>query len=176
LPSFGHQQGTSKGQRLGFDWITFGSGLLTGGLGLKLIDYAILWNREKREQHSHKTSKEKDKPRFDFHVSIVPTQNLAVPEAVVKILSLGGLPLTINDGKVSIYEVHCPERVESQKLHNCEIGPTVPIERKFSLPNKLMNPSGIGEPIVKIVCEFSHSKDGTYRKEKTYNRATRNFE
>jgi len=158
-----------------FNWISFALGSITGGSGLKLIDYLILLRKEKREQHSLATSKEKDRPRFRVDVSIVPTSNLAVNEAVVKVLSLGGLPLTIDDGEAFIEASHYPKHVQPQKLHNREISSASPIELKFSLPNKLIHPPDVGEPTVKLVCNFSCGKD-RYHNEKTYNRSLRNFE
>lgn len=152
-------------------------GLVTGGLGLRVIDYLILLSRERREQKNSKITQEKDRPRFRIDTSKVPTSHAGVPALVVKILSLGSLPLTINDGNVFIEAQHYPERVEPQKLNNREISPVHPIECRFSLPQKLINPMGIGEPHVKLVCEFSYGKDnGRYKEEKTYNHRSGEFE
>jgi hypothetical protein len=96
-----------------------------------------------------------------------------IPDAIVKILSLGCLPLTINDGEIFVEANDCPEHVEPQKLAGREISSTSPIEVKFSLPQKLMNPVGIREPVVKMVCQFSYTYDGKhceYRNEKIYKR------
>jgi hypothetical protein len=155
----------------------FASGLASGGMLLRLIDYLIAWRKEKREQRSAKTAHERDRPRFRIDVSIVPTLHTAVPAAIVKILSLGSLPLTINDGEIFIEASHYPERVQPQKLDGREITPVCPIEFKLPLPLKLINPSGIREPVVKIVCNFSYGKDNQrYHNEKTYNRKTREFD
>jgi hypothetical protein len=158
------------------DWSSFLAGFVSGGLGLRLIDYCIAFARERREQKDRKLSHEKDKPRFRIDVAIVPTAHSSVPAAVVKILSLGSLPITINQGEVFIEATHYPEHVQSTKLDGREIGPIYPIEVKFPLPDKLMNPSGVGEPVVKIVCEFSYDKGQPYKETKTYNRRNRTFE
>jgi len=150
---------------MSFSLRTFLLGALSGGFGLKLIDYTIAWIKERREQRSHKTAHEKDRPRFRIDVVIVPTSHALVPAAIVKILSLGSLPLTINKGEVFIEASHYTERVESYKIGKREISPIHPIEFTFSLPQKLVNPSGIGPPFIKLVCQFSYGDDGEEYKE-----------
>lgn len=155
----------------------FVAGLIGGGLLLRLIDYFIAWKREKREQHSLAVREQKDRPRFRIDTTIVPTTHATVPAAIVKILSLGSLPLTINQGEVFIEASHYPERVEPQDISGREIGPITPVEAKFSLPQKLINPSGIGEPVIKLVCKFSHSGSREpEHHEAIYNRRQRRFD
>jgi hypothetical protein len=151
-------------------WPSFLTGLITGGLVFKLIDYLIAWQKERREQKGSKTSHEKDRPRFRIDITKVPTDHALVPAAVVKILSLGSLPLTINRGEVLIEASHYPEGVQSYQLRNEEISSIHPIEFQFSLPSKLTHPVGIGEPTVKMVCKFSYGKAGErYEEQRFYN-------
>jgi len=144
-------------------------GLVTGGLGLKLIDYSIAWVKERREQKNSKTAHEKDRPRFRIDISKVPTAHAGVPAAHVKILSLGSLPLTINDGEIFIEAEHYPERVKSYQLKGREINSVSPIEFDFPLPPKLTDPSGIREPVIKLVCEFSYGNNEQHKEERIYN-------
>ncbi len=82
------------------NWYSFLSGLLMGGLVFKLVDYLILWAKEKREQRTLNIAKEKDRPRFQVNITIDETGHSELPTVVVKILSLGCLPLTTNQGYV----------------------------------------------------------------------------
>jgi hypothetical protein len=151
-------------------WETLLTGIAIGGLGLSLINYLIAWAKERREQKNSKTAHEKDRPRFRIDISKMPTGHAAVPAAVVKILSLGSLPLTINDGEVFVEAEHYPERVKSYQLKDREINSICPIEVDFPLPPKLTNPSGIREPRIKLVCQFSYGPDNQkYKEERTYN-------
>jgi hypothetical protein len=147
---------------------------LLGGSLLAIIGYLIAWKKERREQQAAKTAHEKDRPRFDVNVTILKTSY--IPDAIVKILSLGSLPLTINYGEVFIEASHCPERVQTEKLSGREIGPVIPIEFKFPLPNKLMRPSGIREPKIELICQFSYGADDTYKKKWVYNHQHGHFE
>jgi hypothetical protein len=158
-------------------WEAFIAGNVTGGMGLKLIDYLIAWARERREQKSSKTAHEKDRPRFRVDTSKVPTAHAGVPAVRMKILSLGSLPITINEGEVFIEAEHYPERVQSHQLKRREISPACPIEIEFPLPPKITDPSGIREPQIKLVCEFSY--DGVeepYKEERKYNHRSGRFE
>jgi hypothetical protein len=158
------------------EWYWVLVGILGGGLLFRLIDYLIAWVRERREQKASKTAHEKNRPRFRVDVTIVPTNHAAVTAAVVKILSLGSLPLTINQGKVFICSSDYPEAVETKKLDGCEIGPLCPIETRFPLPPKFINPIGDRKPEIKIVGDFSCGENQQYRYEKTFNRKTGHFE
>jgi hypothetical protein len=160
-----------------FDWQSAFLGAIGGGFLIKLLELLIAWAKEKREQHSSATSHEKDRPRFRVDVAITPSPHAAVKTAVVKILSLGSLPITINHGEVFIEASHYPERVEPKKLDGREIGPVSPIEFNFSLPEKLINPWSGGKPTVKLICKFSHGKnDEIYSDQKNYNPSNRVFE
>ncbi|HTU33561.1 MAG TPA: hypothetical protein VMF66_07135 [Candidatus Acidoferrum sp.] len=169
----------------------FLSGFVSGGFALRIVDYLIAWIKERREQRrekreerseqreqrSEETTHEKDKPRFRVDVSIVKGTHTNVPTARVKILSLGSLPITINDGEVFIESNQRPEHVQPQQLKKSEITALAPIVFDFSLPEKLVNPQGVGKPVVKVVCDFSYGKDRSrYHEEKTYNHQTRVFE
>ena len=128
-------------------------------------------------QGSGKTTHEKDRPRFRVDVSIFPKNHATVQTALVKILSLGSLPLTINHGEIFIEASHYPERVEPKKLDGREIGPLSPVEVQFTLPLKLINPWSGGKPTVKLISKFSYGEDDEeYSDEKTYNRDSREFE
>jgi len=150
--------------------------MLTGSgvtLAPRLIDYLIAWKKERREQKSSKTADEKDRPRFSIDIAKGKTDHPHVPAAVVKILSLGSLPLTINDGEVFITSKHYPEYVKPHKLDRREISPVHPIEVSFPLPGKLTHPIGVGEPEVKMVCKFSYGEDNErYEEERKYNPRT----
>ena len=157
-------------------WLIAIPAFITGGMFLKIIELLMAWAKERREQRSRKSAHEKDRPRFRVDVAIVPTDHASVPAAIVEILSLGSLPLTINNGEVFIEASHYPERVQSYNLAGREIGALQPIKLKFPLPQKLVNPQGVGESIIKLICHFFYAKNGEYRNEKTYNRNTQNFE
>jgi hypothetical protein len=154
----------------------FLSGLVSGGLLLRIIDYLVAWKKERREQRSAQLAHEKDRPRFRIDISKVPTSHSNVPAARVEILSLGSLPLTINEGEVFIETDQRPEHVESRQLNGREISALSPIVFEFPLPEKLVNPHGVGKPVVKVVCDFSYGTDDRYHDEKTYNHQTREFE
>ena len=152
-------------------------GLVAGGSLVKIAELGIAWAKEKREQRSGKTTHEKDRPRFRVDVSIFPKNHATVQTALVKILSLGSLPLTINHGEIFIEASHYPERVEPKKLDGREIGPLSPVEVQFTLPLKLINPWSGGKPTVKLISKFSYGEDDEeYSDEKTYNRDSREFE
>jgi hypothetical protein len=158
-------------------WESIVVALVTGGALVKIAEFGIAWAKEKREQRSGKTVHEKDRPRFRIDVAIVPASHGYILAAVVKILSLGGLPLTINHGEAFIEASHYPERIEPKKLDNREISSIAPIELKFTLPLKLINPMSGGKPLVKLVCQFSYGEDNTkYRQEWIYNRSNGEFE
>ena len=135
---------------------------------LSLIKQLVAWKREKREQRAAETAKEKDRPRFRVDPTIVPTNHAAVPQVIVKVLSLGSLPLRINQGEAFIEASHYPERVQAQDFSNREIGPVHPIELKFSLPPKLIHPERVGEVTVKLICQFSYADGKGYRSEHQY--------
>ena len=61
-----------------------------------------------------KLSHEKDKPRFRIELAIVPTAHSSVPAAVVKILSLGSLPITINQGR------YLSKRLTTQSMYSLQ--------------------------------------------------------
>jgi hypothetical protein len=149
-----------------------------GGLVLTLIDYLIAWGNERREQRrelreqrseererrSEETAHEKERPRFRVDVTVVEGTHTDVPAARVEIRSLGGLPLTIDDGKVFIHSKQHPEHVETEQLKGRKIGPNAPIEVKFPLPEKLVNPHGVGKPDVQVVSDFSYDEGGKRRR------------
>jgi hypothetical protein len=157
-------------------WKTFIAGLVTGGLGLRLIDYLIAWARERREQKNSKTAHEKDRPRFRVDPSVDESGHPNRPTVVVKILSLGGLPLTINDGYIAVETPKYPESISPYQLRGKEISPIAPIIAE--LPTKLfiLQSSGLGEAPVKLICKFSYGKNETYEREWIYNKQSRNFE
>ena len=113
-----HKSVESKSQShapfLSMDWSSFLAGFVSGGLGLRLIDYCIAFARERREQKDRKLSHEKDKPRFRIELAIVPTAHSSVPAAVVKILSLGSLPITINQGR------YLSKRLTTQSMYSLQ--------------------------------------------------------
>src|SRR5882724_6598903 len=96
-----------------------------------VIGHLISWVKERKEQKAAKTAHEKDRPRFRVDITKVPTAHAAVPAFVMKILSLGRLPVTINDGEVFVTAEHYPERVDAKKLGGREIGPSAPIKLEF---------------------------------------------
>lgn len=81
-------------------WLLVVPAFITGGLFLKIVELLIAWAKERREQQSRKTAHQKDRPRFRIDISIVP--HTSASSAVVKILSLGSLPLTIKHGEIFI--------------------------------------------------------------------------
>jgi hypothetical protein len=154
----------------------FISGLITGGVLYKIIDYGIAWVKERREQKSAKTSHEKDRPRFRVDITKTEGPHPGIPAFVVKILSLGSLPLTINNGEVFIKAEHYPEHVQTEKLNGRVISPHSPIEFKFPLPLKITDPLSGGKPAVQMVCQFSYGKDaGRYEERWVYDHRTANF-
>jgi len=151
-------------------------GFVSGGLGIRLIDYLIAWRKERREQKAAKTAYEKDRPRFRIDTAKGPGNHPSAPDLIVTILSLGSLPLTINEGEVFIEAEHYPEHVKTHKLDGREISSAHPIEVRFPLPGKLIDPQGIGKPVIKLVCQFSYGKDGEqYNEERVYNYRTAEF-
>jgi hypothetical protein len=149
---------------------------MSGGFTLKFFDYVIAWVKERREQKSRKTAHEKDRPRFRIDITKVPTNHAAIPAFIVKILSLGSLPLTINKGEVFIKAEHYPENVQTEKLDGCEIGPLCPIELKFPLPPKITNPLSGGKPKVEMICQFSYGEAEPYKQHWIYNHSSGKFE
>jgi hypothetical protein len=106
---------------------------------LAIVGSLIEWVKERRAQKTAKTAHEKDRPRFRIDVTKTKSDH-AIPAFVVKILSLGSLPLTINDGEVSIKTEHYPEGVQTEKLDGREISSVCPIEISFPLPSKFTDP------------------------------------
>jgi len=151
-------------------------GLITGGTLLKIVEFLIAWRKERREHKSAKTAHTKDRPRFRIDITKVPTSHAAVPAFIVKILSLGSLPLTINNGEIFIKAEHYPERVQTEKFNHREISPIAPIEFKFPLPPKITDPQSGGKPKVEMVCQFSYGEDGDrYKEEWIYDHRTAQF-
>lgn len=147
-----------------------------GGLIFKLFDTLILWAKEKREQHGLQIAKEKDRPRFRVDVSIDKTGHPELPTIVVKILSLGGLPITINQGYVTINPAQYPSAIQTRELSGKEIGPDAPIEEKFPIKMGILRPISGEKTEIKLVCEFSYGKNERYNDEQRYNRTRDQFE
>jgi hypothetical protein len=156
--------------------INFLLGLVSGGLGIKIIDYLIAWKKERREQQAAKTEHEKDRPRFRVDVTKTETSHAAVPAFIVEIFSLGGLPLTIDDGKVFITSDDQPERVQTEKLGGRVISPSAPIKLKFPLAHKYTNPLSGRKPAIEMVCQFSYGADEPYKKKWVYNHRIAQFD
>lgn len=138
----------------------FLSGFVGGGALLRVIDYLIAWRNERREQHREQTAHEKDMPRFRVEIAVVKGTHAHIPTARVEILSLGSLPITINDGEVFIESNQRPEHVQTEQLKGRKIAPNAPIVVEFPLPEKLVNPQGVGKPVVQVVSDFSYDEDG----------------
>jgi hypothetical protein len=171
------QNAVVKVRGLPIDWKTIIVAMLAGGSLDRLLSWGIMWIKEKREQRSAKTSHEKDRPRFRIDVTKTKTDHADVPAFVVEILSLGSLPLTINYGEAFVTAEHYPERVQTEKFDNREIGPVHPIKVKFALPPKVTNPLGGGKPLVKLVCHFSYGENNQeYAQEWKYNQMSGKFE
>lgn len=158
-------------------WLNTLPVFLGGALFGKIIDLLIAWAKERREQKSRQTAHAKDRPRFRIDTAKSQGSHPSAPDLVVTILSLGGLPLTIDEGEVFIEAEHYPERVKTHKLDGREISSMHPIEVRFPLPGKLIDPQGIGEPHVKLVCHFSYGEDNQkYYEDWMYNRHNGEFE
>lgn len=158
------------------NWRSFLYGLLLGGGGIKLIELAIVWARERREQKGSKVSHEKNRPRFRVDVTVDETTHSMRPTLLIKILSLGGLPLTINDGYV---EVQSPDESDTQKpqtLAGKEISPSAPIDIQIPIRFRTLHPQERRETPVKLVTKFSHGDNETYENEQHYNEVARKFE
>jgi hypothetical protein len=148
-----------------------------GGLFVKLFEMLIAWAKERREQRSMKTSHEKDRPRFRVDATKVESTHPNVPTIHVEILSLGGLPLTINEGYVAIEPVNSPGAIKPQSLSGSAISPSAPIKRDFGIAGKFIYPMDIAERhTVKLICKFSYDDGKTYEDEQHYNRQTQKFE
>jgi hypothetical protein len=144
-------------------------GTITGGGLLQLVKLFIDWRKEKREQQSQKTSKEKDRPRFRVDVKVVRGTNYNVPIAEVSIRNLGGVPLKISEGEIWLEASHYTSRLESKSLTGREISNLHPIPIEFSLPIKITSPTGEHPPTVKIICQFSFGVQQEFRDVKIYN-------
>jgi hypothetical protein len=157
------------------NWFSLLAAFVAGGFVFKLIDYLILWAKERREQRSQETAHEKDRPRF--RVDVTTISHSSASKAIVEILSLGSLPLTIKHGEIFIEASHYPEREQVHRLDSREIGPFSPIKVELWLPLKLINPLSGQKPVVKMKCKFSYGEnDEEYSNEKTYNRSNGKFE
>jgi hypothetical protein len=162
----------------------FLSGFASGGFALRIVDYVIAWIKERREQRrekreerneqreqrSEEATHEKDKPRFRIDVTVVKGTHAHIPAARVEILSLGCLPLTINDGEVFIESDQHPEQVQTEQLKGRKISSNAPIVFEFPLPEKLVNPQGVGKPVVQVVSNFSYDEDGKRRRYRNVHR------
>lgn len=156
-------------------WI-YGSGVLSGGLVLRLLDYLIAWSREKREQKAANTAREKDRPRFRVDTTVREGSHPLRPTIIVKILSLGGLPVTVNDGHVAIEASQHPNCANPHQLKGKVISPVAPIEIEFPFKQIILQPGRPEESTVKLVCKFSYDGDQEYTCEQTFNRQTDRFE
>ena len=147
------------------------SGIIGGGSLLKLIDYLIAYQNERREQRrehraerneerasrSEEMAHEKDRPRFEIKVTKGETSHTNVPAVSTKIISLGSLPLTINKGKISIQTRKCPKGVQDKDLSSRDIGPSAPIIEEIRLPEKFVNSEGTAkERFITVVVDFSY--------------------
>lgn len=164
-------------------WYAFLSGIFTGGLLFKLVDTLILWAREKREQRNLEVSKQKDRPRFRVDVAITSANVLRpsgapdlLPSVIIKILSLGSLPLTINQGYVAIKSNQYPEEVKPHNLDGKEISSLAPIVIEIHVHMSVLHPKGIDKTPVKLICKFSYGDGETYEDEKTYKEVLNRFE
>lgn len=159
------------------DWYSVIGGAVGGGLLLKFFELLVIWARERREQRSHKTSREKDRPRFRIDATEVEGIHPNRPIMRVEILSLGSLPLTINDGYVKIEPIEYPGAIQPEPLAQREIGPNAPIVIEREIALKFLQPMSIRERYtVKLICKFSYGGDKPYENEKRYNRETHKFE
>jgi hypothetical protein len=131
-------------------------GLLGGGMIFKLLDYLIAWRREKRDQKTIEVAQEKNRPRFRVDVSKGKTTHAVVPALVVKILSLGSLPIAINDGQIFIYTGKHPEGIKHQNLSNTQVSSVAPIVFEIPLPEKDVNHPGVREKSIQLVVKFSY--------------------
>jgi hypothetical protein len=151
-------------------------GFVSGGVGIKIIDYLIAWAKERREQKAAKITHEKDRPRFRVDVTKTETSHAAVPAFVVEIFSLGSLPVTIDDGEVFITSDDHPERVQTEKLSGRVISPSAPIKIKFPVPQKYTSPLSGRKPAMEMVCKFSYGADEPYKKKWIYNHRAAQFD
>ena len=158
------------------DWYWLIVSAAGGGLVFKLIDYLIAWARERREQKAAKTAHEKDRPRFRVDVAVTKPGHPLRPTVVVRILSLGGLPVTVNQGHVIIESSQYPDCIQPHELHGLVISQIAPIEIEFPFTIDILHSLRGVEFTVKVVCKFSYDGDQEYSCEKAFNRKTDHFE
>ena len=156
--------------------LVLAGGVLAGRVLLKVIDYLIAWVHERREQRREMTTHEKDRPRPRVDVSILETSHPHRKTIVVKILSLGALPITINYGDATIYSSQYQEPIINRQFSRKEITPAHPIEVELPIKLNILHPSGIGDVEVKLVCKFSYGENESQTEEQYYNRNTQRFE
>lgn len=159
-----------------FNVSSFFYGLLTGGSLLKIVELLIAWRREQREQRTAKTSREKDRPRFRVDTSIPEPGHPQAPTIIVKIFSLGGLPLTINDGYIEIETIKYPGAIKPYPLAGKDISIFAPIEAIFKIRQGILNNEWPGESSINLICKFSYGENEAFEKKKVYNRSIHNFE
>lgn len=137
----------------------------------------IAWAKERREQRSIRTSHEKDRPRFRVDATEVKGSHPNIPTIHVVIRSLGGLPLTIDDGYVAVEPLQYPGAIQPQSLAGKAISPTAPVVIEFEIMGKFIYPMSITEGhTIKLICKFSYDKNQSYEDEQHYNRKTHKFE
>lgn len=130
---------------------------------------AVNWILEKLGMlYRFRTEQEKDRPRFRVDPSKGETAHSNIPAVVVKILSLGSLPLTIHEGQVFVQTGRYPAGIQHQKLSDTQISTSYPIEVEIPLPEKYVNSPGIREKSIQVVVDFSYGKNKErYRETKT---------
>jgi hypothetical protein len=149
------------------------------GLLLKLIDYVIklLERREKAIREAERRSHEPERPRIRVDVAIAETSHPTRKTILVKILSLGSLPVTVNYGDVTVTSSQYPEPVIHEQFSRKEITTLHPIEIELPTKHGILHPDGVGTPEIKLVCKFSYGEDQqSYTEEQYYNQRTRKFE
>jgi hypothetical protein len=107
-----------------------------------------------------KKAQEKDRPCFRVDVSKGQTALFNVPGVVVKIHSLGSLPLEMYDGQVFIKTGLHPEGVQHQTFPpDTHISALHPIERMIPLPGKYVNSQESSRAkSIQVVVDFYYGK------------------
>jgi hypothetical protein len=160
-----------------YDLLSLFAAFVAGGLFVKLFEMLIALAKERREQRSIRTSQEKDRPRFRVDATEIKGSHPNIPTIRIVILSLGGLPLTINDGYVAIEPIEHPGAIQPQSLSRKANSPAAPVVAEFEVAGKYLHPMAITERYtVKLICKFSYADNQSYEDEQRYNQHTHKFE
>jgi hypothetical protein len=146
-----------------------------GAAAMRLVELAIAWIKEKREQRAHKILMDQAATAIDSDV-VTDMETVAQGKtALVKIVSLGSLPVTIKDGNIRVESSQYEKPVESVSLAGRKISNSAPITKSIFVKNGILYPQGISAPDIKLIVELACKSGESYSQTYYYDRTSKKY-